>query len=95
MKTFSCRFEFTHDYTQFITAASKNDVIVGTSELYHVRIEEKGHPLPDIHVEFMCDATTESLRDIMRTVDDLHVGIQTLLPVSLKNNPLERDYSIV
>ncbi|MNP89120.1 hypothetical protein D3C85_15210 [compost metagenome] len=92
MNTFSCRFEFTHDYTLFVVTASKHNLVINTSELYHVRIDDRTYPLPDIHVEFMCEADLETVRNIMRTVADLHVGIQSLRQVPLKDNSLERDY---
>lgn len=95
MNTYSCRFECSHDYTLFVVAASKRDVLVETSELYHVRIEKKGYHLPDIHVEFMCSANKETLLEIMRNETDLHVGLQTLRQVPLKENSLERDHTIV
>ena len=94
MNKFSCRFECSHDYTQLIIAASKVNVDVQTIELYHVRPTGWDHTLPDIHVEFCASGGTEEVLDIMRSVDDLHVGIQTLKQCPLKDNPLERDHSI-
>ena len=94
MNKFSCRLECTEDFTRFIIAASKNKVLICTSELHHVYLEGREYPLPDCEVEFTCDVDLEAVRDIMRSVDDLHVAIQSLRPVPLKENSLDRDYDI-
>lgn len=92
--TYSCRFEFTEDYTRFILAADKAGVSIYTSELYHLRPEGKEHPFPDAYVEFKSQSELAELQQILRNGPDLHVPLQTLRPVTLRKNSLERDHSI-
>ena len=94
-KTYSCRFEFTHDFTAFIIAADKQGVQINTSELHHVKPEGVKYPAPDVYVEFKAEVPLETLHAVLRQGVDLHVGLQTLRPVSLKDNSLERDYSLI
>lgn len=90
-KTYSCRFEFTHDYTAFIVAADKQGVVINTSELHHLTKEGDKYPAPDVYVEFKAEAPLAVLQDVLRQGCDLHVGLQTLRPVPLKENPLDRN----
>lgn len=94
MNKFSCRLEFTEDFTRFIVAASKCNLLISISELHHGQLEGHAYPLPDVDVEFICDTDIETIRSIMRTVDDLHVAIQSLRQVPLKENSLVRDHDI-
>ena len=41
-----------------------------------------------------CSATLEQLQGILRTIKDAHVMLQTLRPVPLADNSLERDYEL-
>ncbi len=50
--------------------------------------------LPDVDVEMQCSATLEQLQGILRTIKDAHVMLQTLRPVQLADNSLERDYDL-
>lgn len=92
--TYSCRFEFTHDFTAFVIAAHKQGVQINTSELHHVKREGDKYPGPDVYVEFMAEVPLDKLQAILRGGVDLHVGLQTLRPVPLKDNPLSRDYNL-
>lgn len=94
-KTYSCRFECSEDYTTFVVAAHKRDVLVCTSEANHDNPEGYEYPLPDFYVGFRSDADLETLQGILRKGPDLHVGLQTLRQVPLKDNSLERDYALV
>jgi hypothetical protein len=94
-KTYSCRFEFTHDFTAFIIAADKQGVQINTSELHHRKHEGDKYPAPDVYVEFKAEVSLETLQAVLRQGTDLHVGLQTLRPVSLEDNSLERDYSLI
>jgi hypothetical protein len=94
-KTYSCRFEFTHDFTAFIIAADKQGVLINTSELHHLKNEGDKYPAPDVYVEFKAEAPLDILQTILRQGSDLHVGLQTLRPVALKDNPLDRDYNLI
>ena len=93
--TYSCRFEFTHDFTAFIIAADKQGVLINTSELHHVKREGDKYPAPDVYVEFKAEASLDVLQAVLRQGSDLHVGLQTLREVPLKDNPLERDYNLI
>ncbi len=94
MNTFSCRFEFTEDYTRFVVAASANGILIGTVDLESLQSEKDGPKGPDVFVEFACEAELDTLRNLMRTAPDLHVGIQTLRQVPMKDNTMERDFSL-
>jgi hypothetical protein len=48
--------------------------------------------LPDVQVELETQAKLETIRKIMRDVEDGHVMVQTLRACPLAKNPLERDY---
>lgn len=86
-KTYSCRFECSEDYTALVVLASKVDVKVVTTELSLLNGM-------DTYVEFVSEASLEELRDILRSGQDLHVGLQTLMQCPLKNNPLKRNYDL-
>jgi len=92
-KVYSCRFEFSHDYTAFLVQADKQGIQVSTNKFRSV-CAENGFVLPDVHVEFRAEAELEALRNVMRAGSDLHVGLQTLRPVVLDENSLERDWDI-
>ncbi len=49
---------------------------------------------PDVIVEVQADATLTSLQAMMRRVVDGHVMLQTLRECPLKDNSLERVYSL-
>lgn len=94
MNTFSCRFECTEDYTRFVIAANACGILVLTIELESFQSEKGGPKGPDVFVEFACEADLVPLRKIMQTIPDLHVGIQTLRQVPMKDNSMERDFSL-
>ena len=48
-------------------------------------------PWADVDVQMKTAADLETVRDLMRTVDDGHVMVQTLRACPLKDNPLTRD----
>lgn len=94
MNVFSCRYECPQDHTVFIVAADKSGIRVETTCLYQLKVEEQEHPLPDTYVEFYAKSDVETLLDIMRGETDLHVAIQTLRPVPIGDNSMERDYNV-
>ena len=49
---------------------------------------------PDCAVELETDATVQAIRDVMRSVEDGHVMVETLRPCQLADNSLERDYGV-
>lgn len=94
-KVYSCRFEYSHDYTTFVVAASKRGVLIATSEFHLLQVAGSGgSPGPDAYVEFHAETDLETLRDILRNCQDLHVGLQTLKAAPMKDNRMERDYNI-
>lgn len=97
MTTYSCRFECPQDVTQFILLAYTNGVKVFVHKLNQAEVKDSGgslYYLPD-NVEFNSPADLETLRNVLRVGIDLHVGLQTLKPLLLSHNPLERDYNLI
>ncbi len=98
MTTYSCRFECPQDVTQFILLAYTNGVKVFVHKLNQAEVKDSGgsfYLLPDTYVEFNSPADLETLRNVLRTGIDLHVGLQTLRPFMLSHNTLERDYDLI
>lgn len=91
---FSCRFECSHDYTAFVVLASQREMTIETRSFQHMHIGKEVDVVPDVMVEFYAPADLDTVRDIMDKGVDLHVGLQTLRQASLKDNSLERDYSL-
>lgn len=85
---YSCRFEFAHDSSDFILEAHHKGVQVIFNRLMPV-----GDGLGTI-AEFHSKASLETLRDILRNGANLHVALQSLRPVSMDENSMERDSSI-
>ncbi len=52
-----------------------------------------GNTSVEMHVEFLTPMDQETIEEAMRSIEDGHVMIQTLRPVPLKQNSLERDYT--
>jgi hypothetical protein len=100
MTTYSCRFECPQDVTQFILLAYTNGVKVFVHKLNQAGVLDVSelllkYLLPDTHVEFNSPADLETLRNVLRMGVDLHVGLQTLRPLMLSRNTLERDYDLI
>ena len=91
---YSCRFEYSHDFTAFVVAASNRGVTISTSELHLLKIAGSKVVGPDTYVEFHAETDLETLRDILRDCRDLHVGLQTLKPLPIKHNKMQRDLNI-
>ena len=51
----------------------------------------KPSPFPDVHVELETPAKLETIRNIMRGVEDGHVMVETLRACPLAKNSLERN----
>lgn len=49
---------------------------------------------PDVEVELETPAGIDALRDVMRSIVNGHVMLQTLRECRLKDNNLERDYDL-
>lgn len=74
----------------------------GDVDRFRIKLMEKHNPvvfffypdstgLPDVEVEFKSSLSLEELREILNEQIDSHVMIQTLRPVPLALNSLERD----
>lgn len=86
--TFSFRAECKADAALFLQTVKEAGYFFDFSGVP----DESG--LPDFEVEMHTNATLEQLRDVMRSIEDSQVMIQTLRQVPLAVNSLERDYEI-
>lgn len=87
-KVFSMRAECAEDAEGFFKAVQDAGIRLNCT------VNKDGTGLPDVDVEFHADASIEQLRDIIRRITDGHVMLQTLRPVPLAGNSLERDQSV-
>lgn len=88
---FSFRAECPYDFDQFVKAAVLGGIAFTILEV------TKGEVIPDIiepHVEIRTEATLERLRELLRGITDSHVMLQTLRPLPLSENPLNRDLDL-
>lgn len=87
----SFRAECSYDALRFLTQATEyaieNDLRLGKIMFKN----DQDHP--DLEVEFISDVPVTKLRDIAAGIEDCHVIVQTLRPVPLAENSLERDPS--
>lgn len=88
LPVYSFRAELPQDVGKLLYALSKRNIFFKYSK------QGTSH-LPDVYVELRTNATIEALRDTLRTIEDSHVMLQTLRALPLKENDLERDFSIV
>lgn len=87
MPFYSFRAECPADVEQFKIACVNAGVTTSLTE----------HPdegLPDVDVELESAASIDTLRDLMRSVVDGHVVLQTIKECRLKDNSLERNYDL-
>lgn len=89
MQTYSFRAECDTDVLNFDAEAERAKLPVSYVAMM------RGGGLPDVEAEFVSSATLEELRNAMRNVVDGHVMLQTLRPVSLSKNSLERDNTLL
>lgn len=87
-QVFSMRAECAEDAEGFFKAVQDAGIRLNST------VNKDGTGLPDVDVEFHADASIEQLRDIIRRITDGHVMLQTLRPVPLAGNSLERDDSV-
>lgn len=88
LTTFSFRAECDEDAVQFLAAAEAlGHTVNGT-----VHTDTDG--LPDVDVEIQTSATLGQLQEVLRSMEDAHVMLQTLRQLPLDVNSLERDYDL-
>jgi hypothetical protein len=86
--TYSFRAETELDTTLFLSLVRSQGYAVAST------VHSDADGLPDVDVEMQCSATLEQLQGILRTIKDAHLMLQTLRPVPLADNSLERDYEL-
>ncbi len=60
---------------------------------YSIRAARDRRP-PDCAAEIETDASLETIREVMRELEDSHVMLQTLRACPLSQNSLERDFDL-
>jgi hypothetical protein len=96
MATYSLRAECLVDIANFIKELCNTDLCVEqvtiATESYIAN--DTVLPLPEAKMQFVSAASLTELRDVIRTVTDGHVMLQTLRALPLSENKLERDYDL-
>lgn len=88
MNTFSCRAECAHDTGLFLQMVNDAGINV---EGFDVR----PHTLfPDVELQFDAQADMPALLDVLRSIPDSHVMLETLRACPLSKNSLERDETV-
>jgi len=84
LQTYSCRAECRADIDAFLESAGPlvTDVIIEPSTW-----------APDCTLEFRSAAHPSQLLDLLESIPDTHVMVETLRPVPLSDNTLERTYA--
>jgi len=88
LKTYSFRAECIADVEGLKVSLAKRS---------GARVELKVIPFigeADVHVEMKSDLSLREMRNSIRKVMDGHVMLQTLRPIPLEANSLERDYDL-
>lgn len=88
-KTYSLRAECKSDADQLKKLVSK---ACANSEVF-LTPDAKG--LPDQEIKIHTELEFEEVLELIRSINDGHVMLQTLQPVPLSENSLERDYDRV
>lgn len=86
MTIYSFRAECLVDVERFLSKA--NELSIKLTK------DNQDEVFPDIEIEFESDTDIEGIRNVLRQVVDGHVMIQTLRPVPLSENSLERDWDL-
>jgi hypothetical protein len=91
MQVFSFRAEVKHDVDMFVKLCKVKKVTIKITKC----LCTSAHPdLPDREVELESENTIDELMEVLRGVDDSHVMMQTIRPVTLEENSLKRDFNI-
>jgi hypothetical protein len=91
MQVFSFRAECKHDIDEFVKLCKVKKVTIKITKCF---CAPQQPDLPDRIVELQSDNTIAELLEVLRSVDDSHVIIQTIRPVTLEENSLKRDFDI-
>lgn len=87
MRNFSFRAECKVDVERFHQECARRGLLV----TWAMQSDEIG---PDVEVDAQSTASLAELRDVMHSVVDGHVMLQTLRECPLSQNTLERDYNL-
>lgn len=99
MKVFSFRAECPPDATTFMAEANKQQVIIQITKMH----ADPGHSFPDRMVEICTvmdeddndpNINIETLRNVLRGMEDSHVMLETLRECPVEENTGGRDSSI-
>lgn len=83
--TLSFRAECEHDVRLLFEAILKEGFQLKRSI-------KRSQKFPDVSVEMQTSASLEEIQQMLREIPDSHVMLQTLRPLLLKDNNLERDW---
>lgn len=93
MKVFSFRAECWHDITQFFAACQDAEIAVYGHTIGPAASADSAiFVMPDLVAQFHSEdsVTVEQLQRVIAGIPDLHVISETLRPVTLAENSLER-----
>lgn len=91
MNVFSFRAEFGQDVTELTNRLDYHGIPYQV-DVSSLRLMGTDFIPPDVKVELHTDATQHSLEQIMLDVEDNHVMFQSLRPVPLAQNSLDRHH---
>ena len=89
---YSCRAETPVDVVRFL-APMYDRCREDQKQLGELTIIPYPNVSPDCKVEFVSNYSLQELREVMQTVEDGHVMVETFRPVPLMLNSLKRDSS--
>lgn len=85
--TYSFRAECGYELHAFFMGLEKRALETGAQLI-------NNHATDGLGFEFQTSMSLETLRDILRPIQDAHIILQTLRPLSLRKNSLNRDYEL-
>lgn len=93
MNTYSFRAECPYDALRFLTNVSEY-AVENSLQLPGLITFKQDMGYPDVEVEFKSGVSLNDLRSVGRDIEGCSVVVQTLRPVPLVENNLERDYNL-
>jgi hypothetical protein len=94
--TYSFRAEYQHDFDEFVREFVHRGHSLSIKQARPNIIETVSVPEFDtgeVLVEFSCELDQGRVEEIIRSMPDSHVMLQSLRPVPLSENSTERDYT--